>query len=326
MFCASLYEDCIIKGDLNCDLFSLLFQTALYHVTRGHRVIFICDQDVMNKRLPKLNTNFNISRNERILKGVNIKYCSSLLDLSSFFANFHLFEEKEYPHVVIIHDIIRYLELSLFCEIEENHHNNNDNDDDEDLDLDLLGSSTDSSSSEENEDKTDEDEEKEKEKETNNDSDKDSSQDEDEDFLNEDGELEYGIKLAQFLPILKSTKNMVGKCFKKECDGSSNKKKIHNSGLKMRFLKELTVMIGMECLENECEELYPFWRMYGFERFLKCSFNARHSVIRIQYDTETDNDNNDNDDNDNHNKKLPPSVYCHVTNRNIDMIKLIKKK
>ena len=53
MFCASLYENCIVHGDPNCELFSLLFQTAVYHVTRGHRVTFIGDPDVMDKGLAK---------------------------------------------------------------------------------------------------------------------------------------------------------------------------------------------------------------------------------------------------------------------------------
>eukprot|EP01084_Bolivina_argentea_P173862 301173_1 len=126
MFCASIYEDCVIRGNINCKLLSLLFQTAIYHAKKGRNVTFICDKQRMNKRLPLLNRNFHISENKQILESINIKYCNNLSDLIQFFTHFYLFNDNQnnIPNVIIINDIITLLEVSLFI------HNNNDNNND----------------------------------------------------------------------------------------------------------------------------------------------------------------------------------------------------
>ena len=324
---------------INSELFSLLFQSAVYHVTRGHRVTFICDSATINKKLPLLNTNFEISENKDILKGIDMKYCESLIDLFGYFTHFHLYQDDKFPHVVIIYDIIQYLEVSLFCQDEDNHDNDMENDNDIENDFDQsqdypVPSDTDDDDDDDYEDSNDnnnnndgDDNKEEKEEEE----DIDSSENEDdiEDFLDKNGELDYGIKLAQFLPILHETKRCVAKFLKNERN-EVNKTKNKRLG----FLDEMIVMIGMECTNNEFNQqsnsLYPFWRNWMFERFLKCNFDPITNIIKIQYDTnDNDENNNDNDEDEdddidmNINKisKEPPPVYCLVSQNHIDMIR-----
>eukprot|EP00485_Elphidium_margaritaceum_P016825 CAMPEP_0202725402 /NCGR_PEP_ID=MMETSP1385-20130828/181726_1 /ASSEMBLY_ACC=CAM_ASM_000861 /TAXON_ID=933848 /ORGANISM="Elphidium margaritaceum" /LENGTH=253 /DNA_ID=CAMNT_0049391455 /DNA_START=326 /DNA_END=1087 /DNA_ORIENTATION=- len=244
------------------------------------------------------------------------------------------------PHVIIVHDIVGYLEQSLFrpqkeeqsddANGDEKHDGGQqqeaaDDDDSEDVELFLSERSVSdnevfydmpTSSDDDDDDDFDELNDSEDEQEV------DSSAHEDEDFLDEDGKLDYAVKLAHLLPVLHETQ----RCVKQFLQKNKNKNNantntnanvnVNGASTNSSFLQEMICIIGMECLQNELIELYPFWRQWNFERFLCCKFDPFSNLIKIRYDTEPESESQNSVV-----SKHPPPVYCLLGRNNLDMIR-----
>ena len=222
-----------------------------------------------------------------------------MLDLMQFFTHFHLFEANDIPHVVIVHDIINLLETSIFTE----------DSDDEQMNVQVI---------------SDED---------------DDGMDEkanihnflhDDGFFDENGNLDYGVKLANFLPILSDTQTYAKKIISDNLSKTNQNDKENEA-----FLDEMIFIVGMECTDGEFEELYTIWRYFKFERFLRCDFDKHTNVVSIKYDTDKSEDgqqsqtpmSEERDDQMNQierksrqKRRKPPTVYCYVGSNHIDMI------
>ena len=313
------------------ELFSLLFQTAVHHAIAGHRVTFICASDIVDEGKPKLSANFNLKANESILKRIDMKYCGNLMELCQYLSHFHLFDRDDIPQVLIIHDMVRYLELSMFpdiCDEDDGDKDSEDSEDDEDgMELSEDDEAPDKNNDAENENGADDGNQLEMEL-------KMSMMDEERtaEFLDEKGRLEYDFKLTAFLPILRLTQETAANIMR----GDGNDVNNGNNGNQenSQNLQEMICIIGMECLSGEFEDIYPLWRRWKFERFLRCEFNPKSNIIRIEYDipkvqaakeNETDTDIHMKTVNHNRNSsksKRPPAVHCFVEEQTMSMVSM----
>ena len=221
-----------------------------------------------------------------------------MLDFTDFFAHFHLFQASDIPHVVIVHDIINLLETSIFAEDEDEKMEvvqiNSDGEDENEIDLkvnihNFLNDSR---------------------------------------FIDKQGKLDYGVKLANYLPILCEAQAFAKKMIS-DNESKTNQKEKKNKP----FLDEMILIVGMECMNGEFEELYPFWRYFKFERFLRCDFDEHTNVISIKYDKDRSDDGkqsqtpstgtvseDSNGMKTRRKRRRPPTVYCYVGSDHIDMI------
>ena len=260
----------------------------MHHASLGHRVTFICDEQAVDEELPKLHSKFKATHpnNARTLQQVDIKYCSDFLELTQYFSHVQLYEAGQVPHVVIVHDIVRYLELSLFLFQEDEGATERKQGSDDQFES-AMGSHRAEAKAPEFED------------------------DGHSDFVDGDGKLEYAIKLAQLLPIVESTR----KCAQRRLQNETQRGDAQQSG----FLQEMICIVGMECADDELLHLAPFWRRSNFRRFLRCTFCAASKVVAVRFEAGAES-NDPKKDKVREQDKASPTVYCYVGEQTLDMM------
>ena len=245
---------------MNSELFSLLFQSAVHHAMAGRRVTFICSPDMVDEQTPKMSSCFDLKQNQGVLRRINMKYCGNMLELCQSLTHFHLFGQDDVPQILIIHDLVRFLELSLFNECSKDKDGDDKDHELKDSEPDQMeiaedgpdeGGQSDFNRLEMELQMTMMDEQKMA----------DFLREKDDDDDGEggggggDGEtpsalkLAYDLKLSAFLPVLVQSQNTAARIMRGDGMGGN--------GQTVPALKDMLCIIGMECLSPEFDGLYP---------------------------------------------------------------------